>query len=47
MRSGDSEVFFGDSDDEESSMDVDAKFIGLTQLYEPPSNTDIVAEYIT
>jgi len=28
------------------SMDIDARFIGTTQLYEPPSGTDIVAECV-
>ncbi|KAH8883060.1 hypothetical protein GQ53DRAFT_772040 [Thozetella sp. PMI_491] len=43
----DSELFSNDSDDEEDlSMDLDTKFIGATQLYEPPPSVEIAADII-
>ncbi|OQV05948.1 hypothetical protein CLAIMM_10599 isoform 1 [Cladophialophora immunda] len=45
-RSSNSVVFSGDSDDDELSMDVDANFIGATQLHEPESKADIVADIV-
>jgi len=44
--SEDSDVFANNSDDEEElSIDLDTKFIGATQLYEPQLHVEIVAEY--
>ncbi len=34
-----------DNSDSEHSMEVDANFIGATQIYEPPPETETVAEY--
>lgn len=44
--SEDSDVFFNNSEDEEElSIDLDTKFIGATQLYEPRPEVEVVAEY--
>jgi len=44
--SEDSDVFANNSEDEEElSIDLDTKFIGATQLYEPQLDVEIVAEY--
>jgi hypothetical protein len=43
--SEDSDVFNNSEDEEKLSIDLDTKFIGATQLYEPPLDVEIVAEY--
>ncbi|KAE8440465.1 hypothetical protein EG329_007585, partial [Mollisiaceae sp. DMI_Dod_QoI] len=44
--SDDSDVFVNSEDEEELSIDLDTKFIGATQLYEPQPNVEIVADII-
>ncbi|KIW92068.1 uncharacterized protein Z519_07051 [Cladophialophora bantiana CBS 173.52] len=45
MQSSDREVLSGDGDDDgESSVDVNIKFIGTAQLYEPQSEENIVTK---